>query len=430
MKIKKHSRNQILNPVLPSIKKRKILSAAAFVGFCLGLLFGGPFSLTPVAHGAPELLACTNAGEVVEIDLSAGTATLVGSAVIPVSNPGWSGLAFDQAGNLFTVTRTADYDPADPFAHLYRVDPDSGEILAHVGDTGVQFISDIAFSADGTLYGTNWVSGPPYGLTGLVKIDLETAETTTLENLWYGSGPFHPYNLQVGGLAVHPGTDEIWSVESSWSPAEALFKIDQTTGLGSDTVRLGLDGQPTDFGFSGLAILPDGKFIATRARGRDGTPNSARLYEIDPIPQGPSDLAEVTMLPLDVGPGIVGSINGLTVIPPIVPVEQLINDVIDLDLQQGTSNDLEAKLDAVSNALDDVNQNNDVAAINSLQAFINAVEAQRGKKLTDEQATALVEAAQEIIDSLSSGYTAPARQGRVNPVGKSTTAWGKIKNMQ
>jgi hypothetical protein len=86
---------------------------------------------------------------------------------------------------------------------------------------------------------------------------------------------------------------------------------------------------------------------------------------------------------------------------PVILVEILIDDVMDLNLQQGIENSLDAKLEAASNALADLNENNDVAAINSLQAFINAVEAQRGQDLTDELADELVERAQAIIDSLS-----------------------------
>ena len=70
------------------------------------------------------------------------------------------------------------------------------------------------------------------------------------------------------------------------------------------------------------------------------------------------------------------------------------------NLQQGIENSLDAKLDSALNALSDVNQNNNQAAINSLQAFINAVNAQRGSKITNEQADALVAVAQAIINSL------------------------------
>ena len=71
-----------------------------------------------------------------------------------------------------------------------------------------------------------------------------------------------------------------------------------------------------------------------------------------------------------------------------------------MNLQQGIDNSLDAKLDAALNALDDVNQNNDIAAINSLNALINAVEAQRGNKLTEPQADLLIGDANDIITLL------------------------------
>lgn len=81
-------------------------------------------------------------------------------------------------------------------------------------------------------------------------------------------------------------------------------------------------------------------------------------------------------------------------------LHNLAQKVIALNLQKGISNSLDAKLYAALQALDDLKENNDVAAINALQAFINAVEAQRGKKISQEDADDLIAAAQEIIDLL------------------------------
>lgn len=86
---------------------------------------------------------------------------------------------------------------------------------------------------------------------------------------------------------------------------------------------------------------------------------------------------------------------------PEEAILDLIITVADMNLHQGIENSLDAKLNAALNALDDANQNNDVAAVNSLYAFINAVEAQRGKKLTDAQADTLVTEASNIIAMLS-----------------------------
>ena len=88
---------------------------------------------------------------------------------------------------------------------------------------------------------------------------------------------------------------------------------------------------------------------------------------------------------------------------PVVLLGELAVDVYELNLQNGIENSLDAKLDSALNALDDANENNDVAAINSLGAFINAVEAQSGSKIPVEDADILIAAAQDIIDLLSGG---------------------------
>ena len=88
---------------------------------------------------------------------------------------------------------------------------------------------------------------------------------------------------------------------------------------------------------------------------------------------------------------------------PVSLINDLILQVMALNLQQGIANSLDAKLDRVLNALDDVNENNDVAAVNSLEAFINAVEAQRAGHLTDAQTDQLVTAALQIIDCILPG---------------------------
>lgn len=79
---------------------------------------------------------------------------------------------------------------------------------------------------------------------------------------------------------------------------------------------------------------------------------------------------------------------------------QLVDDVLMLNLQEGISNSLDTKIETALNALDDVNENNNVAAINSLNAFINAVEAQCGNKIPEEDADALIAEAMKIIDCL------------------------------
>jgi hypothetical protein len=85
--------------------------------------------------------------------------------------------------------------------------------------------------------------------------------------------------------------------------------------------------------------------------------------------------------------------------------EQAINNAIDtvqaFNLQQGISNSLDSKLSTAVNSLNDINTHNDAAAVNSLQAFINAVNAQRGNKITVAQADALISQANALIAYLN-----------------------------
>ncbi len=81
-----------------------------------------------------------------------------------------------------------------------------------------------------------------------------------------------------------------------------------------------------------------------------------------------------------------------------------------LDLPNGLKNSLSVKLD---NALASFENGNSNAAINLLNAFINQVEAKRGKKnngLTDAQADELIACARAIIDEINGGVAPKGNQ--------------------
>jgi hypothetical protein len=84
-------------------------------------------------------------------------------------------------------------------------------------------------------------------------------------------------------------------------------------------------------------------------------------------------------------------------------INSLIDDVVSLNLSNGIDNSLDAKIDAAMKAIEDVNSNNDVAAINAMQAFINSVEAQRDKQISTDDADALIAKAESIIALISGG---------------------------
>jgi parallel beta-helix repeat protein len=86
---------------------------------------------------------------------------------------------------------------------------------------------------------------------------------------------------------------------------------------------------------------------------------------------------------------------------PVELLLYLVDQINGLNLQHGIANSLQSKLDTVLRLLEDGSENNDVASVNILQAFINALEAQRGGKIPQIDADALIAAAQEIIELLS-----------------------------
>ena len=87
-------------------------------------------------------------------------------------------------------------------------------------------------------------------------------------------------------------------------------------------------------------------------------------------------------------------------VTPAAMIQSLIDEVIDLNLANGIANNLDAKLDNAFDALLDSVDGNDGAAINMLQAFINAVSAQAGNQIDEADADALIAAALDIIDQL------------------------------
>ncbi|MBA1445161.1 MAG: LamG domain-containing protein [Chromatiales bacterium] len=89
-------------------------------------------------------------------------------------------------------------------------------------------------------------------------------------------------------------------------------------------------------------------------------------------------------------------------VPPADMLTDVVESIVTLNIQEGLANSLDAKLDSAIGALDDVNTDNDVSAVNRLYALISAIEAQRGKKITDTDADLLIAATHAVIEKLLS----------------------------
>lgn len=191
----------------------------------------------------------------------------------------------------------------------------------------------------------------------------------------FNAGSFDMVIVKISGFNNPPiadaGNDQI--VEQQ-SPAGANVILN---GSGSSDP----DGDPLTYAWTGPfgtatgefpnVLIPPGVNIITLIV-NDGTEDSA------------PDTVEITV----------------TLVPEVqLPI--LIDLVGSLNLPNGTTNSLLAKLNAALNNLNDGNPNNDQGVINNLQAFINAVQAQSGKKISVADANALITSAQAIIDLLN-----------------------------
>jgi hypothetical protein len=132
----------------------------------------------------------------------------------------------------------------------------------------------------------------------------------------------------------------------------------------------------------------------------DGDPITLSLSPEGPYPMGTNDVNLIVTDDQGASSTCTARVKVLTAGEGII---QLITKVLALNLQAGIENSLDAKLDAALQALDDLNTNNDVAAINAIEAFINAVEAQSGNKIQPEDADDLIETAINIIVALQNG---------------------------
>jgi DNA-binding beta-propeller fold protein YncE len=82
---------------------------------------------------------------------------------------------------------------------------------------------------------------------------------------------------------------------------------------------------------------------------------------------------------------------------PVELLQALIGDVVELDLKQGIATSLDAKLQNAIEAIDAANADQRQDAVNKLEAFKNAVEAQRGVHIGEGDADDLIDAADAII---------------------------------
>ena len=163
------------------------------------------------------LLATTNQGNLVEIDLVQGEMSLIGDG-----SKGWTGVAVHPTtGEVYTVSRNRS--ELSETAHLYKVDIGDGSIIEEIGDTGRSLISGIDFALDGTLYGSNQ----------LEVIDILTGLSTPVGG--FGPDPLEPLSKKN----IFKNTTLQTEVASLRFPNAIVLPKRDIIDLSTDMVNLG-----------------------------------------------------------------------------------------------------------------------------------------------------------------------------------------------
>jgi hypothetical protein len=163
------------------------------------------------ATGNTSMLATTDMGELLNINLTTGNATMAGQQGI-----GWMDLAVHPTnGRAYTVSRRRF--EASGTSHLYEINTSTGQIIAEIGDLRRKFVSDIDFAPDGTLYGNNGGQ--------LIVIDTTNGSNTRLGR--FGPDPLEPFshNTQLENNLLQTAKGSIRFTTGITLPTETLTSV-------------------------------------------------------------------------------------------------------------------------------------------------------------------------------------------------------------
>ena len=326
----------------------------------------GGYVITGGVHGFADfdfwVIRLDSDGNLVFEQTYGGTARDFGRALAAT----WDG-GFVVAGDTESFSGSRD-------AWVIKIDATGTLVWAKAfGGTTSDVANGIAESADGSVVVTGSNSDPATGISATWIMKLGEDGNLLWRKTYEGQGTRNlmrsPFATSDGGYVATGRTNS----------------TDGITNGGLLVLKTDVNGSV--LGCDALTDNPTTVIDTFATVGSIGISGAASTLPVTPSFVSPSNTSAVEEL--------------ICPLPPGDLVAAVIEQVTDLNLPQGIENSLDAKLDAAMKLLDDINANNDVAAINTLEAFINAVEAQRGKSISEADADALIAAAQEIIALLS-----------------------------
>ena len=302
---------------------------------------------------------------------------------------------------------------------------ESGEIVSHAYNTvGTYIITLTVIDDDGaedtdTATVTVRVNEPPVANAGSDQTAVE-GETVQFD----GSGSYDPDGTVVSyswdfGDTTAPGSGEVvshtYNTAGIYTITLTVTDNDGAADTGQATVTVIMNEPPVANAGPDQTVLvnesamfdgslsydpdyPDGDIDSYNWDFGDTTQGSGL---IDFHTYNNAGTYTVTLTVVDNNGAADTATATVRVLTPAEACEDLIATVESMNLQQGIENSFDVKLEAVQDALVAANAGVREDAVNKLEAFINAVEAQRGKVLTDEQANLLVNYANRIIEALS-----------------------------
>ncbi len=222
-------------------------------------------------------------------------------------------------------------------------------------------------------------------------------------NGWYN----HPVVISWTGTDTLSGIDSCDATTNYVGPDGTSITmtghcLDKAGNNGSSTITFKYDSTPPSLTVSSNMTVfptnPSGALVSyPQANATDDEPSTASCSPLSgsEFPFGPNIVACIATD--DAGNNATKTFT-ITVLTPIQADQKLVSIVNSMNLPGGESNSLDAKLSAALSSLIAHNSN---TAKNQLNAFINEVNAQTGKKITQSQAAQLLLDAQDIISAIT-----------------------------